>query len=102
MMSMSHMEMAGSGSEALIQQAHIIIAGNKTKASNTCCFILTILFGGFILVPLLFMCCMWWKKKVYPMYQLTVDAYQHLAKFIAKTPNLNYLNLVVVDNAFNA
>jgi hypothetical protein len=93
---------ATGGNEMSIQQGNITLVGNKTKPSNMCCFLMTILCGSFFIFPLCFMCCMWWKKIAYPTYELSIDAYHTLANFISRAPNMNNLNLTVVDNAFNA
>lgn len=53
-----------------VTEVHITVVGNKTVASDLCCFVLTIVLGSFCLFPLLFMCCAWWKKIIYPKYDL--------------------------------
>ena len=45
---------------------------------------------------------MWWKEIVYPMYELSPQAYRDVGSFIERNPSANNLNLTVVDNAFNA
>jgi hypothetical protein len=35
------------------------------------------------------------------MYELTIDAYQSIANFLARAPNLMNLNLTIVDNSFD-
>lgn len=85
-----------------IQQANITLVGNKTKPGDMCCFMITIMFASCLIFPLCFMCCTWWKKIVYPMYELTAQAYNSLGNFLLRHPTINNLNLTVVDNGFNA
>jgi hypothetical protein len=92
--------MAPQGNEHLIQQANITLVGTKSKPGNVWCYMFTILCAGFLIFPLCFICCMWWKKIVYPAYELSNEAYQTIANFIARAQNVTNLNLIVVDNAF--
>ncbi len=83
------------------QQINIMLVGNKTKSSNPMCIFSTICFGMCCIFPLCFMCCNWWKKAVYPIYELSLQAYREVASFLERNPTANNLNLIVVDNAFN-
>lgn len=94
--------MTTQGNEFSIQQANITLVGTKSKAVNNWCHVLTIMSGLILIFPLFFMCCMWWKKIVYPTYDLTMDAYQSLANFLARAQNVTSLNLTVVDNSFGS
>lgn len=85
-----------------LQQANISIAGIKTKGTNQCCIVSTIAIGGWCIVPLFFMCCDWWKKIVHPTYEISVETYNDIGRFISKNSTMNNLTLRVADNAFNA
>ena len=54
-----------------------------------------------LIFPVLFICCNWWKKKVYPKYEVTLEAYQTLGSTLSSIASVNDLSLNVVDNAFN-
>lgn len=101
-MQQNMMNMMAPNASAPIQQANITLAGTKTKTGNVCCLVTTFFLGGCLIIPLTFMCCMWWKKIVNPFYELTIEAYRDIGQFIERNPTINNLNLVVVDNAFNA
>jgi hypothetical protein len=92
--------MAPQGNEHAIQQANITLVGTKSKPGNVWCYMFTILCASLVIFPLCFMCCMWWKKIVFPAYELSNEAYQALANFIARAQNITNLNLTIVDNAF--
>lgn len=54
----------------VVNEVYITAVGNKTVASDSCCFLLTIIFGMFLIFPIFFMCCGWWKKMIFPKYDL--------------------------------
>ena len=47
------------------------------------------------------MCCKWWKKLVYPTYELSREVYSGIGVLIKNAPELNVLNLTVLDNGFD-
>jgi hypothetical protein len=84
-----------------IYQGNLTIVGNKTGMTNSCCYCLTMIFAAFLIFPFCFMCCMWWKKLVYPKYEMNVETYRAIARFVAASGITN-LTLTIVDNCFNA
>jgi hypothetical protein len=85
-----------------LQQANITIAGIKTKGTNQCCIASTIILGGVCIFPLCFMCCDWWKKIAHPTYEISIETYNDIGRFINKNSTMNNLTLTVADNSFNA
>ena len=47
------------------------------------------------------MCCMWWKKIVSPRYEVNIQTYQAISRFLSSS-GISNLSLIVADNNFNA
>ena len=80
----------------------ITVIGNKTSAYNACCYCFTMFFASLLIFPLCFMCCMWWKKIVYPKYEVNIEFYRAVGRFLRSTNTVTHLTLNICDNAFDA
>lgn len=87
-------------STSILSQLNITAVGAKTRAGNTCCLVLTMIFGCLIF-PLCFMCCAWWKKIVYPIYEINIEFYRSIGRFLRQNPQCNNITLTVADSGFD-
>jgi hypothetical protein len=83
-----------------IFEAKLHIVGSKASTSNGCCMTLTFMFACLIF-PLFCMCCGWWKKIVYPQYEMNIEFYKSIGRFLRFCTTCTALTVTVVDNAFD-
>ena len=83
-----------------IMEAKLHIIGSKTSTTNQCCMTLTLMFACLIF-PLFCMCCGWWKKIVHPKYEMNIEFYKSIGRFLRMCTTCTALTVTVVDNAFD-
>jgi hypothetical protein len=69
--------------------------------NTNACYWLTLITGFIFIFPLFCMDCTWWQKLVYPKYEVSLELYHSLIRFIRNCHSCRLLNLKVCDNAFN-
>lgn len=79
----------------------ITAIGNKISAYNCLVYTLTYVLSGCLIIPLFFMSCMWWKKIVYPKYELNIEFYRSIGRYLRSNPLCIELAINVCDNAFD-
>lgn len=89
------------GGQNYFPKVDITVVGNKTSSYNSVCYFLTICLASIIIIPLCFMCCMWYKKIIYPKYEVNIEFYRAIGRFL-RNNTVTSLTLNVCDNAFNA
>ena len=84
-----------------LKDANISLQGIQETEAGACCLICTLIWGSILIFPLCFMCCDWWKNIVNPSFNVPVQSYSALGSLL-RSANITHLNLVVVDNYFDA
>ena len=84
-----------------IIEAKLNVTGSKMSTTNVCCMFLTIMLGAWLIIPFFFMCCSWWKKIVYPKYEINIEFYRAIGRFLRTCTTCVSLSLTVYDNSFD-
>lgn len=84
-----------------IQEAKLNVAGTKASTTSFCCMMMTFMLGSFFIFPLFFMCCSWWKSIVFPKYEVSLEFYKAVGRFLRTCTTCVSLSVVVVDSAFD-
>lgn len=56
---------------------------------------------GCLIFPIFFMFCAWWKKLVHPHYEMNIEFYRSIGRFLRTCTTCIALTVTVVDNAFD-
>lgn len=80
---------------------NIRLVGAVIQEPSICCFVMTIVAGGFCIFPTFLLCCSCYQKAVGEIRDIPLSAYQNIEQIISQCPNLETINLSVVDSFLN-